>query len=131
MDWDPGLTPTYGVTPILGLHTAVKVMDILVEEQLISRALDIGRRITRSISTILSELQLNARVNGLGLSVGLDLGYEDARKASILSLYRGLIVKDYGTGVLRITPTLDISDEALSEGLSIIAEVLGKLKEPM
>jgi 4-aminobutyrate aminotransferase len=131
MDWDPGLTPTYGVTPILGLHTAVRVMDILVDEQLISRALDTGRRIAKSISTIISELQLSAEVDGLGLSIGLDLGYENARKASILSLYRGLIVKDYGTGVLRITPTLDISDEALSEGLSIIAEALGKLKEPI
>ncbi|MEM2739767.1 MAG: aminotransferase class III-fold pyridoxal phosphate-dependent enzyme, partial [Candidatus Bathyarchaeia archaeon] len=131
MDWDPGLTPTYGVTPIIGMYTAIKVMDILVREHLITRALDVGRRIVKFLSNSISELQLDARLDGLGLSIGLDLGYENARKASILSLYRGLIVKDYGTGVLRITPTLDISDEVLAEGLSIMMDVFRVLKESM
>ncbi|MCS7112435.1 MAG: aminotransferase class III-fold pyridoxal phosphate-dependent enzyme [Nitrososphaerota archaeon] len=131
MDWDPGLTPVYGITPILGMHTAIKVMDIIVGEQLITRALDTGRRMIRFLSDSISELQLDVRVDGLGLNIGLDLGYENARKASILSLYRGLIVKDYGTGVLRITPTLDISGEVLSEGLSIMIDVFKILKESM
>lgn len=129
MDWDPGLTPTYGITPILGINMAVKIMDILVKDHLITRALDTGRKINKLLTDSIYELQLDARVDGLGLNIGLNLGYENARRASILSLYRGLIVKDYGTGVLRITPTLDIYDEVLSEGLSIITDILGMLKE--
>lgn len=127
MDWEPGLTPVYGVTPILAMRIAITVIEILIKEQLITRALDIGRRVTKTLSDTISELQISAEVEGMGLNIGLNLGYEDAKVASILSLYRGLIVKEYGTGVLRITPTLDIPDETLLDGLSIIVDALRML----
>ncbi|MGE0880102.1 MAG: aspartate aminotransferase family protein [Acidimicrobiia bacterium] len=111
---------TYGGTP---LATAA-ARAVLAEMERIDAPVA-SRRAGAILTAALSEVSGVKEVRGLGLLIAaeLDPGIESALVAS-KCLDAGLVVNAVTGSALRLAPPLNISDDHIAEGVSILAEVL-------
>jgi 4-aminobutyrate aminotransferase len=129
-----GLGGTYGGNPV-SIAAAHAVLDVIAEEDLCARALQIGLRMRTHLE---AQAKIHPRigdVRGLGAMVAFEL-VKDARgkepdaelTASIVANaeQRGLILLSCGTSanVVRLLSPLTISDALLEEGLTLLAQAI-------
>lgn len=127
-----GLGGTYAGNPI-AVAAAHAVLDVIAEERLCERATAIGTRITDLLKSMAQRqgMERIGDVRGLGAMVAFELLENRASNTAAPALTnkiveeaekRGLILLTCGTraNVIRILTPLTISDETLSEGLSIL-----------
>ncbi|MGB8518635.1 MAG: ornithine--oxo-acid transaminase [Candidatus Tumulicola sp.] len=100
---------TFGGNP-LGCAVAEAALDVLVDENLASRARYAGAKIMQGLRAIGSPLVTELR--GRGLLIGIQLTVP-ARRVSEALLERGVAAKDTHEMVLRIAPPLVIDDAAI------------------
>ncbi len=105
---------------------ATRYLEILEEEQLVARSLEMGSYLLSEIESLEAEFPgrvTNAR--GRGLFCAFDLPSGPVRDALRKAAYeRGLIILPCGTHSLRFRPALTISREELDEGLDILRAAL-------
>lgn len=135
---EPGqLGGTFGGSPI-SCAAGLTVLDIIEEENLTERALQIGRTLERRLHQMKEKFDLIGDVRGLGAMWAMELVKDRKTKepakeetARILKQCwkRGLIAISAGMygNVIRFLPPLVIRDEELEEGLFILEEAVSKI----
>ena len=114
---------TFGGNP-LGSAVAVASLDVIVEENLSSRARYAGAKIMQALRAIKSPVIKEVR--GRGLLIGVELTLP-ARKVSEAMLERGVAAKDTHENVLRIAPPLIVGDTEIDLILRVFEDALASL----
>jgi ornithine--oxo-acid transaminase len=114
---------TFGGNP-LGCAIALASLDVIVDEQLASRARYAGARIMQGLRSVSSPLVVDIR--GRGLLIGVELTVA-AESLSTALLERGVAAKDTHRNVLRIAPPLTINDDAIGFFLDAYREAVATL----
>ncbi len=111
---------TFGGNP-LACAAAVAVLDVIAEEELVTRSASLGRWLLHELERI--DAPIVRAVRGLGLMVGVELR---SRVQPVLAtlLERGVIALPAGATVLRLLPPLVIEREDLTFALETIGAVL-------
>ncbi len=133
-----GLGGTYGGSPV-GCAAALEVIDIILEDGLADRALQIGARFKARLETLQSKYPQT--IGDLRCERGAMIAMElvedgdagkpaaDLTKALVGAAYEnGLVLLSCGVGgnVIRFLPALTISDELIEEGLDILEACLDR-----
>lgn len=114
---------TFGGNP-LGSAVAIAAMDVIVDENLPSRARYAGAKIMQGLRTFTSPLIKEVR--GRGLLIGIELTMP-ARTLSEALLERGIAAKDTHENVLRIAPPLIIADAEIDLLLREFGDALASI----
>lgn len=131
-----GLGGTFGGSPI-GCAAALAVLDVIEEEQLLSRADDIGQRLRDWVGTIemRNDTPTVANLRGQGSMIGFDIMKASgdrvadpgaAKRIVAAAVDRGVLVLSAGMQgeTIRFLPPLTISDDVLDEGLLLLEQAL-------
>jgi ornithine--oxo-acid transaminase len=115
---------TFGGNP-LGCAVAMAAIDVLVNEKLPERSLELGTYFKEQLESIKSDkIQL---IRGKGLFIGVVLK-KSAGKARIYTTQlkeRGLLAKETHDWIIRFAPPLVITKEEIDYAVERIREVLG------
>jgi ornithine--oxo-acid transaminase len=114
---------TFGGNP-LGSAVAEAAIDVIVDENLTSRARYAGAKIMQGLREVKSPLVKEVR--GRGLLIGIEMTIP-ARKLSYALLERGIAAKDTREDVLRIAPPLVINDAEIELLLRTFREAIATL----
>jgi ornithine--oxo-acid transaminase len=114
---------TFGGNP-LGSAVAIAALDVIVDENLPSRARYAGAKIMQGLRTFTSPLIKEVR--GRGLLIGVELTVP-ARRLSEALLVRGIAAKDTHENVLRIAPPLVIGDAEIDLVLREFGDALASI----
>ena len=126
-----GLGGTYGGSPI-GCAAALAVLDVIEEEQLCERALQIGERLTGRLRQLQSRFpQRIGDVRNLGAMIAMELVVDgdvnrpdpELTKAVVTEAAKaGVILLSCGIrgNVIRFLPALTISDALIDESMDIL-----------
>lgn len=130
-----GLGGTYAGHP-LAIASALAVLEVMEEEQLVTRAAKLGGRLVEVLKETQGSVPEIADIRGLGAMVAIELTDRDskapnaafARKVQQIAMEQGLILLVCGTyaNVIRFLFPLTIEEETLEEGLKILADSLKK-----
>ncbi len=128
-----GIGGTYGGNPV-ACAAALAVLEIMDEEELPKRSLQIGREISEMVQSIANQYPWVGGVRGLGAMQGIMIinpKNQEADKERTLRIHRyalenGLIMITCGTygNIIRTLMPLNISDAELSQGLQILSDAL-------
>ncbi|MFT5812247.1 MAG: 4-aminobutyrate aminotransferase, partial [Rubritalea sp.] len=131
-----GLGGTFGGNP-LGCAAALAVLDVIEEEQLLDRGIELGNRIKKRLDALASQDEFSCigDVRGLGAMVAFELVVDrstqepaTALTAAIMAiaLKKGLILIAAGPerNVLRILVPLTAAFELVDEGLDILESAI-------
>lgn len=127
-----GLGGTFGGNPV-ACRAALAVLDVFDEEDLLARAVRLGRKVRERFDAWAARYELIGEVRGLGPMLALELvkdrqtkepAPEEAKALTEFCLEHGLILITCGTygNVVRTLMPLVIADDELERGLSIMEE---------
>jgi 4-aminobutyrate aminotransferase len=135
-----GLGGTFGGSPV-GCAAAHAVLDVIEEENLCERSIELGRHMLERIHRMKRRNNTApiGDVRGLGAMVAFELvrergshapAPEAAKALSATSLERGLVVLACGVhgNTIRLLAPLTITDRLLDEGLDIIETALAEIR---
>ncbi|UXC37682.1 4-aminobutyrate--2-oxoglutarate transaminase [Cupriavidus gilardii] len=129
-----GLGGTYAGNP-LAVASALAVLEVLEEENLIARGAALGERLMDRLHSLRPRVPQIAQVRGLGAMVAVEFqqadGSPDAeftREVQNRALQKGLLLLSCGVhgNVIRFLFPLTIPDAVMDEGLDILADVLAR-----
>jgi len=115
----------------LAFVTATRALDLLESENILEETKRKGHLVEEFFRTDIAPVDNRLRYKGLGLAggietieIGPDGGY--AKKAQGICFDKGLIVERVGrqNAVLKILPSLTISDDLLLQGMGILRDAL-------
>jgi len=128
-----GIGGTYGGNPV-ACAAALAVLEIMDEEELPKRSLQIGRKISEMIQSIASQYPWVSGVRGLGAMQGImiinpknkEADKERTSRIHRYALEKGLIMITAGTygNIIRTLMPLNIPDVELNQGLQILSDAL-------
>lgn len=113
---------TFGGNP-LGCAVAIASLDVLKEEKLVERSLEMGTYFMKKLKTI--ESPIIKEVRGRGLFIGIEL-HEAARGYCEELKQKGLLCKETHGTIIRLAPPLIIKQEEIDWAFDLIQEVLTK-----
>jgi acetylornithine/succinyldiaminopimelate/putrescine aminotransferase len=115
---------TFGGNP-LACAAGLAVLHIIDEEGLIENAQRLGEYLSGRLGDLDSRLPSTTGTRGLGLLQGLVLADEFDPGATIAAVHAaGLLLTLAGGHVIRISPSLNVTQDELDEGLSILEKIL-------
>jgi len=125
-----GLGGTYAGSPI-GCAAALAVLEVMQEENLVARAVQIGQVFQQGLTKLQAEFKQIADIRVMGAMIAIELVKEqDATQANpeltakvvSLAYQKGLFLLSCGSrgNVIRFLPPLTISDELILEGLETL-----------
>ena len=126
---------TYSGSP-LGCRAALAVLDVIEDEGLNQRALQIGEKVRERFTYLAKEFPFIGDVRGLGAMNAIEIvGEEKApdkdltKKILAEAQHRGLLLLGAGVygNVIRFLMPLVITDDELEEGLFIVEEAMRKV----
>ncbi|MCB2203045.1 ornithine--oxo-acid transaminase [bacterium] len=114
---------TFGGSP-LAAAVSTAALDVIVDENLIENAREMGRYIMDYLEEIPKKNILDIR--GKGLLIGVELKHElgGARRFAEVLQERGILVKETHEHILRLAPPLIIDKETVDWMLPILRDVL-------
>jgi 4-aminobutyrate aminotransferase / (S)-3-amino-2-methylpropionate transaminase / 5-aminovalerate transaminase len=129
-----GLGGTYSGNP-LACVAAIEAIGMIRQPAFLDRAAQIGERIRAFMTDLAEEVELIGDVRGLGAMMLVELVLDRETRAPATAqtpvvvtecMKRGVICIRAGiyTNCLRFLPPLNMTDEELDEGLSVIADAL-------
>jgi acetylornithine aminotransferase/acetylornithine/N-succinyldiaminopimelate aminotransferase len=129
---------TFGGTP-LGCAVALKILEIVREENLADNARTMGEFLRTGLQSIARKFpRVVNQVRGVGLIIGIELAQNipnlpgDSTKPQAVRFVNllhaaGLLTIPAGTNVIRLLPALNLRQTEAEEGLKIIESVAAKL----
>lgn len=132
---------TYGGNPI-ACQAALKVLEIIEKEDLLSRAAVIGRKVLSRFKEMQEKYSIIGDVRGIGAMVALELVKNrktkepapEETKAIIQECYKnGLVILGAGVfnNVIRTLMPLVITDEQLNAGLNVLEKAVAKVEKEL
>lgn len=116
---------------------ALATLQVLQEEGIPARARELGGYFKDQLSALSRKHPLITEVRGLGLLIGVELGYrqngrflratDEAEQVMYHCLSNGLNFKITQGNILTLTPALTISREQLDRAVAILDDALGSL----
>ena len=120
---------TYGGNP-LGCAVAERVLDIVNSEKVLAGVQVRSTLLVEGIMTIAQEFPVFSQVRGSGLLLGSVLAEAwrgQARQVQEAAQQAGLLVLQAGPDVMRIAPSLVISEADIAEAMQRLRQALAKL----
>jgi acetylornithine/N-succinyldiaminopimelate aminotransferase len=120
---------TYGGNP-LGCAIAERVLDIVNSEKILTGVQVRSTLLVEGIMTIAQEFPVFSQVRGSGLLLGAvlaDAWHGQARQVQEAARQAGLLVLQAGPDVMRIAPSLVISEADIAEAMQRLRQALAKL----
>jgi acetylornithine/N-succinyldiaminopimelate aminotransferase len=116
---------TFGGGP-LACRLALEVLDIIEQEGLIARVVEMGDYIMNGLRKLATRHSMIREVRGMGLMIGAEIG-NSAKEVVGRLLKRGFITNAAHDTVLRLLPPFIISKRDIDEFLTALDEVLGEV----
>ena len=129
--------PTSHVSDPLPAHVALAVLDVLAEEQLNARALEMGRHLTDGLRFLQDKHEIIGDVRGFGLLQGVELvkdratrepdaetGAAITRRCMELGLSMNIVAVGKMAAVWRIAPPLTVSVDEIDRGIAMLDEAI-------
>jgi ornithine--oxo-acid transaminase len=110
---------TFGGNP-LGAAVAIASMDVIIEEKLADRSLELGQYFMEQLQTLQNPHIVQLRGRGLFIGVELD---EPARSYCERLMNEGLLCKETHDNVIRFAPPLIIEKHELDDAMNRIRKV--------
>ena len=114
---------TFGGNP-LGAAIALAALDVVVEEKLAERAIELGEWFMEELRKIEAPCVAEVRGQGLMIGVEIDKSYGTARPLCEALRHEGILAKETHEQVIRFAPPLVIDRETLEWALPRIGRVL-------
>ncbi|MFD6509033.1 MULTISPECIES: 4-aminobutyrate--2-oxoglutarate transaminase [unclassified Bacillus (in: firmicutes)] len=119
---------------------ALAVLDVIEEENLVKRAVEIGERMMEVFNSWKDKYELIGDVRGLGAMTAIELVKNKETKEPAAEEVKAIMKETHSKGVitisagiysnvLRFLPPLVITDEQLEEGLTILEAAIAKLSK--
>ncbi|HHT7238531.1 MULTISPECIES: 4-aminobutyrate--2-oxoglutarate transaminase [Bacillus] len=119
---------------------ALAVLDVIEEENLVNRAVEIGERMMEVFNSWKEKYELVGDVRGLGAMTAIELVKDKETKEPAAEEVKAIMKETHSKGVitisagiysnvLRFLPPLVITDEQLEEGLTILEAAIAKLSK--
>ncbi|PGK44201.1 4-aminobutyrate--2-oxoglutarate transaminase [Bacillus anthracis] len=119
---------------------ALAVLDVIEEENLVNRAVEIGERMMTVFHSWKEKYELVGNVRGLGAMTAIELVKDKGTKEPASEEVKAIMKETHSKGVitisagiysnvLRFLPPLVITDEQLEEGLTILEAAIAKLSK--
>ncbi|MGE7874275.1 4-aminobutyrate--2-oxoglutarate transaminase [Bacillus paramycoides] len=136
----PGqLGGTFSGSPV-ACAAALAVLDVIEEEHLVKRAIEIGERMMEVFNSWKDKYELVGDVRGIGAMTAIELVKDKETKEPATEEVKAIMKETHSKGVitisagiysnvLRFLPPLVITDEQLEEGLTIIEAAIAKLSK--
>ncbi|MED1091784.1 4-aminobutyrate--2-oxoglutarate transaminase [Bacillus paramycoides] len=136
----PGqLGGTFSGSPVACV-AALAVLDVIEEENLVKRAIEIGERMMKVFNSWKDKYELIGDVRGIGAMTAIELVKDRETKEPATEEVKAIMKETHSKGVitisagiysnvLRFLPPLVITDEQLEEGLTIIEAAIAKLSK--
>ncbi|MED0978167.1 4-aminobutyrate--2-oxoglutarate transaminase [Bacillus paramycoides] len=134
----PGqLGGTFSGSPV-ACAAALAVLDVIEEENLVKRAIEIGERMMEVFNSWKDKYEVVGDVRGIGAMTAIELVKDKETKEPATEEVKAIMKETHSKGVitisagiysnvLRFLPPLVITDEQLEEGLTIIEAAIAKL----
>lgn len=113
---------TFGGNP-LACAAGLATVDTLVNEQLMARATELGKRISAALQEGLADCPHVVEIRGRGLMIGIELTVPSAPVAAH-ALQQGLIVNSTAERVIRLLPPLILSNEQADELVATLVPLI-------
>jgi len=117
---------TFGGGP-LACRLALEVLDIIEDEDLVSRAAEVGGRLIQELHRLKDKHPCIRDVRGLGLMVGVEVGSIAPEIVKRL-LRQGVVANASHGTVLRLVPPLIVTWEQVDEFLTVLDRVLSEFR---
>lgn len=114
---------TFGGNP-LGAAVGIASLDVLLEEDLARKSLDLGKYFIDNLKNLNSPYVKEIRGKGLLIGVEIKEEYGGARKFCEKLMTLGLLCKETHEHTIRFAPPLTITKEEIDHCISIIKDVL-------
>ncbi|MFJ8417002.1 4-aminobutyrate--2-oxoglutarate transaminase [Bacillus paramycoides] len=136
----PGqLGGTFSGSPV-ACAAALAVLDVIEEENLVKRAIEIGERMMEVFNSWKDKYEVIGDVRGIGAMTAIELVKDKETKEPATEEVKAIMKETHSKGVitisagiysnvLRFLPPLVITDEQLEEGLTIIEAAIAKLSK--
>ncbi|MED1410391.1 MULTISPECIES: 4-aminobutyrate--2-oxoglutarate transaminase [Bacillus] len=136
----PGqLGGTFSGSPV-ACAAALAVLDVIEEEHLVKRAIEIGERMMEVFNSWKDKYELVGDVRGIGAMTAIELVKDKETKEPATEEVKAIMKETHSKGVitisagiysnvLRFLPPLVITNEQLEEGLTIIEAAIAKLSK--
>ncbi|MGE7936490.1 4-aminobutyrate--2-oxoglutarate transaminase [Bacillus paramycoides] len=136
----PGqLGGTFSGSPV-ACAAALAVLDIIEEENLVKRAIEIGERMMEVFNSWKDKYEVVGDVRGIGAMTAIELVKDRETKEPATEEVKAIMKETHSKGVitisagiysnvLRFLPPLVITDEQLEEGLTILEAAIAKLSK--
>ena len=133
-----GLGGTYGGSP-LGCAAALAVLEVIEEEHLCDRAAKVGGTITAHLKTLQAKYpQQIGHVRSSGAMIAMELVHNGDAEQPNPELTKAIVAQAAANGlillscgirgnVIRLLPTLTISDELVEESMGLLDNTLNAL----
>jgi acetylornithine/N-succinyldiaminopimelate aminotransferase len=118
---------TFGGGP-LACRLALEVLDIIEQEGLIGRAVEMGNYLMEGIRNLAPRYPMIREVRGMGLMIGAEIG-SSAKEVVGRLLKKGFITNAAHDTVLRLLPPFIISKSDIDEFLVALEIVLGEVSK--
>ncbi len=119
---------TFGGNP-LAAAVALEAIDVMLEDDYVTRAADLGDYFLEQLRQIRSPLIREVRGKGLLIGVEVDPARVSARAVCEALMARGILSKETHHTVVRFAPPLIITREQIDGALEQIREVLRALEQ--
>ncbi|MCZ2342289.1 MAG: aspartate aminotransferase family protein [Bacteroidales bacterium] len=113
---------TFGGNP-LAARAALATIETIEEEGLLARAEQIGERFRTRFQQIQQKCPLITEIRVKGTMIGVQLSVEGAPVVQ-QCLERGLLINCTHATVLRLLPAVNLADDQIDDGCSVIEDVL-------
>ena len=115
---------TFGGGP-LACRLALEVLDIIEQENLISRVVEMGNYLVQGLRKTASRHPMVGEIRGMGLMIGIEIG-SAAKDVVNRLLEKGFITNAAHDTVLRLLPPFIISRNDIDEFLAALDDVLSE-----
>ena len=113
---------TFGGNP-LACAAALAVIETLQEQQLASRAEELGLRMLTALELALGDQEYITDIRGLGLMIGIELDRPCAELVG-MAMERGLLINVTNGNTIRLLPPLVLSDDDADHLIQLLTELI-------
>ncbi|MEO9309903.1 MAG: aminotransferase class III-fold pyridoxal phosphate-dependent enzyme [Nitrososphaera sp.] len=116
------ISSTWGGGARIDLAVGARIIDVIKRDRLLENAEKMGMLIKKGFSEIVGKKGITD-VRGLGLMIGVECESKEKRDKILLNMFEhGLLGLGAGQKAIRIIPPLIITEEQVSEGISVMHE---------